>query len=481
MLQATAAAAVMADPFRCGECEYCRPKPCGRADCAHCQVKPSACRQLVNRRNNPQPCVHHDELKKQYDAAEAKKVEEREKRRTDVAKRRARAAAAPAPAKDPVRVAAARKAAETKRRQAAQKPVDGRGSISWNNYEVDVERIDAAIAAKLIDAGADVMAWPQVEVRERPAGRGGAPTRPRLDAGWDGAFGPNVDVPDEAGLVRWLKNHAWWWELPHNLDDKAVREHVVENLELCKKHNVRPFQHGWLLSPKTWRTLLGKYVSEAARRDFYNFSCKCRRGAAEDFARRGLVVPDHCALCALIAKHGTEFADAVRDFRAAFAAKHGDGGGDDDDEADLAGEEEEDAAGAIIMKKIVQTAGGPIVANSAKSASGAFDPARRSVMKLNHRLFAHSSSCSTILSIRRYFATGSATGATRASSPPSTDSPTHKSGPTTPASARWPRPSPAASGPARRRRRRTATTRCMRRASPSRMGGVTDRGRRATE
>ena len=51
----------------------------------------------------------------------------------------------------------------------------------------------------------------------------GAPTRPRLDAGWDGAFGPNVDVPDEAGLVRWLHKHAWWWELPHNLDDAVLR------------------------------------------------------------------------------------------------------------------------------------------------------------------------------------------------------------------------------------------------------------------
>ena len=449
----------MAD-FACGKCAVCKPEPC--RNCRVCaRREPGKCEEVVSARRKQ--CLNYEELKEKHEAEEAKK-ETRGDRRSRVAKKRAEAAAAPAPAKDPVRVAAARKATETKRQKAAQKPVDGRGSIPWNKHEVDVAAVDAAIAAQLIDADADVTAWPQVDVRKRPAGRGGAETRPGLDAGFIGAFGPDVEVPDEAGLVQWLHDRAWWWKLPHNLNDKAVREHVVENLKLCKKHNVRPFQHGWLLSPMTWRTLLGKYVSEAARRDFYNFSRKCRAAAAKSFAERRLVVPDRCELCARIAGRGTEIAGAVRDFRAAFAAKHGDG--DDDDEADLAGEEEEDAAGPI-FEKTVQTAGGPIVAISAKSASGAFDPARRSVMKCTHRLFAHSASCSTISSTRRYFATGSATGATGTSSPPSTSSPTHKSGPTTPASARWPRPSPAASGPARRWRRRTATTSSMRRASPS--------------
>ena len=417
------------------------------------------------------PAAIKEAYAREKEAGEAARVKELADRRAATIKKReeaaAAAAAAPAPAKNPKMVAGGLKAAETRRQKAAQKPVDGRDSIPWNNYEVDVERIDAAIAARLIEAGADATAWPKPAVRERPAGRDGAATRPELDAGWDGAFGPDVEVPDEAGLVRWLHKHAWWWELPHNLDDKAVREHVVENLELCKKHSVRPFQHGWLLSPNGWRTLLGKHVTAAARLDFYKFSCKCRRGAAESFAEKRLVVPDCCELCARIAGRGTAIAGALRDFRAAFGAKHGDGGGDDDDEADLAGEEEEDAAGPIIFEKIVQTAGGPIVAISEKSASGAFDPARRSVMKCTHRLFAHSASCSTISSTRRYFATGSATGATGTSSPPSTNSPTHKSCPTTPASAKWPRPSRAASGPARRRRTRTATTRCMRRALPS--------------
>ena len=432
MLQATAAA-VMAD-FACGKCAVCKPEPC--RNCRFCaRREPGKCEEVVSARRKQ--CLNYEELKEKHEAEEAKK-ETRGDRRSRVAEKRARAAAAPAPPKEAWRVAAARKATETKRRQAAQKPVDGRDSISWNAHEVDVEAVDAALAAKLINAGADATAWPKPAVRERPAGRGGAATRPELDAGWDGAFGPDVEVPDEAGLVRWLHKHAWWWELPHNLDDKAVREHVVENLTLCKKHNVRPFQHGWLLSPATWRTLLGKHVTEAARRDFYTFSCKCRRGAAEDFARRGLVVPDRCELCVRIAGRGTEIAGAVRDFRAAFAAKYGDCAGDDDDEADLAGEEEEDAAGPILMEKIVQTAGGPIVAISEKSSSGAFDPARRSVMKLNHCLFAHSASFSTISSTRRYFATGSATGAMGASSPPSIDSPTHKSSPTTSASAKWP-------------------------------------------
>ena len=47
-------------------------------------------------------------------------------------------------------------------------------------------------------------------------------------------------------------------------------------------------------------------------------ACKCRSGAAESFVREGLVVPDHCALCARIAKEGSAVAGAVRDFRAAF-------------------------------------------------------------------------------------------------------------------------------------------------------------------
>ncbi len=448
--------------FCCGKCAVCKPEPCRK--CPACKGRhPARCDVVKDARSKQ--CLNSAALKAEHDAAEAKEGT-RENRRANLTRKRAQAAAAPAPAKDPVRVAAALKAAATRQQQKASGPVDGRGSISWNDHEVDVEAVDAALAAKLINAGADATAWPKPAVRERPAGRGGAATRPELDAGWDGAFGPDVEVPDEAHLVQWLHDRAWWWKLPHNLDDKAVREHVVENLELCKKHNVRPFQHGWLLSPATYRTLLGKYVSAAARRDFYNFSSKCRRGAAESFAEKRLVVPDRCELCARIAGRGTEIAGALRDFRAAFAAKHGDGDDDDDDEADLAGEEEEDAAGPI-FEKTVQTAGGPIVAISAKSASGAFDPARRSVMKCTHRLFAHSASCSTISSTRRYFATGSATGATSTSSPPSTNSPTHKSSPTTSASATWPRPSPAASGPARRRRRRTVTTSSMLRASPS--------------
>ena len=126
---------------------------------------------------------------------------------------------APAPAKDPVRQARARKAAETRKQNQASEPVDGRKTMLWNDHEVDVEAVDTALAAKLINAGADATAWPKPAVRERPAGRGGAATRPTLSAGWDGAFGPDVDVPDEAGLVQWLHDRAWRWVLPHYLDD----------------------------------------------------------------------------------------------------------------------------------------------------------------------------------------------------------------------------------------------------------------------
>ena len=115
----------MADPLRCGKCKYCDPKPCGK--CAACAVKPSRCYQMKTLREKPEPCVHHDKLKKKHDADEAKMVEEREKRRTEVAERRRRAAAAPAPAKNPNRVAGGVKAGETRRENQASEPVDGRG------------------------------------------------------------------------------------------------------------------------------------------------------------------------------------------------------------------------------------------------------------------------------------------------------------------------------------------------------------------
>ena len=102
--------------FRCGECEVCKPTPC--RNCRFCGRKePGKCEEVVSARSKQ--CLNYAALKAEHDAAEAKKVEEREKRRTDVAERRRRAAAAPAPAKNPKKVAGGVKAAKTRKQNQA--------------------------------------------------------------------------------------------------------------------------------------------------------------------------------------------------------------------------------------------------------------------------------------------------------------------------------------------------------------------------
>jgi len=175
----------------------------------------------------------------------------------------------------------------------------GRGT-----YEYDYAALAAYLAARREGTMDPTLPRPRFPPRQRPAGAiGFADARPELGATWDEAMGEDFVIGDPL---------PWWFEWPVELQDPMNKKFLEDFLRICEKHGaqprltlfyqvgsseirspdagIRPFQHQWGLSPRRWRSLMGKWYGRSVARDIYLFTNRCRQAASH--AQKNRACPD---------------------------------------------------------------------------------------------------------------------------------------------------------------------------------------------
>ena len=254
-------------------------------------------------------------------AKTAKKPSAREKRaaKTSAGARAAKPKYAPSAAKSR---ACSKGAKVTNDKKAADKARDGNAEERpFNSHEHAFSKMGKlmALLAVAVATGAK-MVWPK-----EPRDIEGLEDRPGLDASWADSMGADF-VIGTSPLPDWFE-----WAGDYKNCEKT-KDWLDRFLEICKEHDIRPYQPYWGLSPSKWMKLVGRHKSKKAMKALRKFAWECRE--AERLAVDGRALPAGCELCHKIAAAAAKISKGeLVKFHGALAQALGDDGEEEEEDA----------------------------------------------------------------------------------------------------------------------------------------------------
>ena len=221
----------------------------------------------------------------------------------------------------------------TNDKRAADKARDGNNAKvrPFNSHEHAFSKMGTLLAllATAVVTGAK-MVWPK-----EPRDIEGLEDRPGLDASWADSMG--------ADFVIGVSPLPDWFEWAGDYENcEKTKDWLDRFLEICKEHDIRPYQPYWGLSPSKWMKLVGRHKSKKAMKALRKFAGECREAAR--LAVDGRALPAGCELCHKIAAAAAKISKGeLVKFHGALAQALGDDGEEEEDE------EEEDAAAPVTV------------------------------------------------------------------------------------------------------------------------------------
>ena len=231
------------------------------------------------------------------------------------------------------RTAAGKKGAKaTNDKKAADKARDGDDDERpFNSHEHAFSKMETLLALLAVAlANGAKMVWPK-----EPRDIEGLEDRPGLDSSWADAMGADF-VIGTSPLPDWFE-----WAGDYKNCEKT-KDWLDRFLEICKEHDIRPYQPYWGLSPSKWMKLVGRHKSKKAMKALRKFAGECREAAR--LAVDGRALPAGCELCHKIAAAASKISKGeLVKFHGALAQALGDDG--EEEEATEAGEAQPDGCG----------------------------------------------------------------------------------------------------------------------------------------
>ena len=194
----------------------------------------------------------------------------------------------------------------------------------FNSHEHAFSKMETLLALLAVAlANGAKMVWPK-----EPRDIEGLGDRPGLDSSWADAMGADF-VIGTSPLPDWFE-----WAGDYKNCEKT-KDCLDRFLEICKEHDIRPYQPYWGLSPRKWMRLVGRHKSKKAMKALRAFAGECREAARAAVKDRDL--PAGCELCHKIAAAAAKISGGeLVKFRGALAQALGDDGQEEEDEEDAA-------------------------------------------------------------------------------------------------------------------------------------------------